>query len=341
VAAHGSWRWLARVELPRDAVSWRRPFAALALVLLSLLFLTGAVLTLYYTPAPGSAYDSVSFAQFSVPFGGVIRGVHHHAWNLLLVVLALHLTTEFIAAAYKAHGRAVWVSGVATALLVPLFIVTGDLLPWDQRAYWSTQIRSSILGSVPLIGHFVQQVVQGGSATGVVTLTRFYSAHILLLPCLLVALLLVHAVLVAGRWRTERARGEPGMHPTMRLFPDAIQRWLVLFLCVAVVLGVAAWLRPAPLGDPADPADSAYVPRPEWWVLFLNQLVTHLGGPLAIVGSTLVPLGLVGLLFALPAIDRGPERRPGRRRGVMILALLIAAALIGLSIAGYFEHYRT
>jgi ubiquinol-cytochrome c reductase cytochrome b subunit len=311
----------------------------LILVLLCLLFLSGAVLVLYYTPAPGSAYDSVDFAQFNVPYGGVIRGVHHYAWNVLLIVLGLHLITEFLAASYKAGGRRAWTSGILVMMLMPLFVITGDLLPWDQRGYWSTQVRLSIIGSVPWIGHFLVQILQGGSLTGVVALTRFYVLHVLFLPCALVLLIALHAFLVMAGWRARSASGGANLRPSLRLFPAVVHRWLALFVVVAATLGVAAWLRPAPLADPADPADSAYVPRPEWWVLFLNQLVTVFKGRMAVVGTTLVPLGLIGFLFALPYLDRGPERHPGKRLGVVIVAALIAAALIGLSVAGYVEHH--
>ena len=339
LAPQSLWSALGSLELPRHAVSWRRPFGVLSLVLLGLLFLTGAALTLYYTPAPGSAYDSVDFVQFNVPFGGVIRGVHHYSWNLLLIVLALHLMTEFIAAAYKSNGRLIWISGVVAAMLIPLFIVTGDLLPWDQRAYWSTQIRSSILGSVPWIGDFLVRVLQGGSGIGVVALTRFYILHIFFLPCALMAALALHSSLVVDHWRSKPSSDELDARSTMRLYPGAVHRWLVLFIVVAVVLGVTAWLRPALLEVPADPADASYVPRPEWWVLFLNQIVTHCKGPLAVVGSTLVPVGLVAFLIALP-VSRSwagtPSEQAPRypdRRGAD------PGAVIGLSIAGYFEHY--
>jgi ubiquinol-cytochrome c reductase cytochrome b subunit len=249
--------------------------------------------------------------------------------------------TEFIAAAYKSDGGLIWVSGVVAAMLIPIFIVTGDLLPWDQRAYWSTQIRTSILDSVPWIGDFLVGVLQGGSRIGVAALTRFYVLHILLLPCALMVLLALHSYLVVGRWRSKSSSGQADARAMMRVFPDAAQRGLGLFLVVAVVLGVAAWLRPAPLGDPADPADATYVPRPEWWVLSLNQIVTHCKGPLAVVGSTLVPVGLVAFLIALPVLDRGSERRPSKRRGVIIIASLIGVVLVGLSIAGYFDHYAS
>jgi ubiquinol-cytochrome c reductase cytochrome b subunit len=107
------------------------------------------------------------------------------------------------------------------------------------------------------------------------------------------------------------------------------------------VLGLISWYWPAPLGDPADPTDSTYVPKPEWWVLSLNQLVTIFKGPLSLIGSVIIPGGLAGLLIVLPFIDSSPERHPTRRKLVMLVAAIIAIAVLVLSVLGYIEHFRT
>jgi quinol-cytochrome oxidoreductase complex cytochrome b subunit len=120
-----------------------------------------------------------------------------------------------------------------------------------------------------------------------------------------------------------------------------INRWLVLFIVVTVILGLVSWYWPAPLGDPADPTDSTYVPQPEWWVLFLNQLVAIFKGPLTIIGTAIIPGGLAGLILALPFIDRSPERHPARRKKTMLIAALIALLMLGLSVMGYVEHHLT
>jgi ubiquinol-cytochrome c reductase cytochrome b subunit len=112
-------------------------------------------------------------------------------------------------------------------------------------------------------------------------------------------------------------------------------------LVVTVVLGFISWYWPAPLGDPADPTDSTFVPKPEWWVLFLNQLVTIFKGSLSLIGSVIIPGGLVGLLIALPFIDSSPERHFFKRKMVLLGAAIITIALLALSILGYMEHFRT
>ena len=106
------------------------------------------------------------------------------------------------------------------------------------------------------------------------------------------------------------------------------------------MLGVISWYWPAPLGDPADPTVSTFVPRPEWWVLFLNQLLTLFKGPLTVIGSVIIPGGLVVLILALPFLDTSPDRHPAKRKKVLLVAAVIAVILLGLSIMGYVEHFN-
>jgi ubiquinol-cytochrome c reductase cytochrome b subunit len=332
---------MRELDVPADVLTWHRFFGSLLLVLLVLLFLSGAFMAFYYSPAPGTAYDSVDYALFSLPFGDFIKGIHHYGWNLFLIVSGLHLIRGFFVGAYKAPRQLVWVSGVIVLLVTPIFIITGDLLPWDQKGFWSTQVRISIIGSAPLIGEFTVRLLQGGPLTGIVALTRFYVLHILFLPVLLAFLIGIHLHFLRHRGLSEPLPGNSISVKTVRFFPVIVNRWLILFLGVTLVLGFISWYWPAPLGDPADPTDSTYVPKPEWWVLFLNQLVSIFKGPLSVIGSVIIPGALAGLLIVLPFIDSSPERHPAYRKKVMLVAAIITIAVLALSILGYLEHFRT
>ena len=330
---------LKALEVSAEALTWHRFFGALLLALLVLLSLSGAFMAFYYSPAPGSAYDSVDYALFTVPFGGIIKGIHHYSWNLFLIVLGLHLVRGFLAGAYKPPRQLVWVSGVMILLFVPAFIITGDLLPWDQKGYWSTQVRLSIIDSVPIVGDFIIRLLQGGPFTGIVALTRFYVLHILFLPCFLILLIVLHFHFLRQRGITKARSWRQSADGTISFFPQLVNRWLILFLVVTVLLGLISWYWPAPLGDPADPTDSTFVPKPEWWVLFLNQLVTIFKGSLSVVGSVIVPGGLVVMLFSVPFLDSSPERQFSNRKMVMLIAAIIISALLVLSFLGYLEHF--
>jgi ubiquinol-cytochrome c reductase cytochrome b subunit len=331
--------WICAQRVADHALSWTRFCGSLNLALVVLLFLSGAFMMFYYSPTPAAAYDSVDFAQFSLPFGDIVRGVHYWAWNLLLVVLGLHLAGTFITAAYKAPRQLVWVSGVIVFLVVPLCIITGDLLPWDQKGYWTTQVRNSIISSVPVAGDFMLRLLQGGPRTGTVALTRFYVLHCVFLPLVLAKLIAIHFHFLAHRGLSEPLAACKTPRSPIPLVPNLLNRWLLLFVACTVVLGLVATYWPAPLESPADPTDSAYVPKPEWWVFALNQLVGIFRGPLMVVGTVVIPGGLALLLIALPFLDRSPARHPAQRKLAMAAALVILAAVVGLSILGYWEHF--
>src|SRR4030043_750304 len=82
-ALEGLLKRLQGLEIPADAICWRRFFGSMILVLLTLLFLSGVLMAFFYSPVPGTAYDSVDHLQFNLPMGNLLRGVHHYAWNLL------------------------------------------------------------------------------------------------------------------------------------------------------------------------------------------------------------------------------------------------------------------
>jgi ubiquinol-cytochrome c reductase cytochrome b subunit len=332
---------LRDLHVPSDTLTWTRflGFGYLALVLVVLLFASGLFMSFYYTPAPGAAYDSVRFAQYHVVFGDVVRGIHYYAWNLLMVVLGLHMTRNFLVASYKAPRQFVWVSGVLILLFMPLFLITGDLLPWDQKGYWTTQVRASIISSVPIVGDFMAHLLRGGPNVGVVAMTRFYALHILFLPAVIVFLIAVHFHLLWNRGLTDSPGRKGHRRHRVPFFPALAGRFALLFLLTTIALGLFAYQWPAPLGDPADPTDANYVPKPEWWVLFLNQLVTIFNGPYSIIGTVIIPGGFASLLLFLPFIDRSPERKAARRIKTLAIAAAIALFLGALSAIGYYTHF--
>ncbi len=327
-------------QVPADTLTFHRFFGSLLLALLVLLFLSGTLLALYYSPVPGSAYDSVDYTLYTVPFGDIIKGVHHYSWNLLLIVMGLHLGRGFIFGAYKAPRQIVWVSGVMIMLVIPALIITGDLLPWDQNGYWTTQVRLSIMQSVPLVGEFFVRLLQGGLMTGAVALTRFYILHILFFPVMLILLISIHFHFIKARGLSGPFFKDNSTHRTISFFPQLVNRWLLMFLVLTVVLGTISRYWPAPLGDPADPSDSTFVPFPEWWVLHLNQLVTLFKGSLALVGNVIIPGGLIVFLILLPFLDTSPDRHPGQRRLIMLIGGIIALGLLGLTLSGYLAHFN-
>jgi quinol-cytochrome oxidoreductase complex cytochrome b subunit len=154
--------------------------------------LTGIFLTIYYTPSPDHAYDSIQYIMNDVAFGWMIRGMHHWGSSLMVLVVFIHMVRVFVTASFKYPRELTWLIGVGLLLVTVGMGFTGYLLPWHQQAYWATTVGTQIAGSVPFIGDFILKALRGGPDLSALTLQRFFSAHIWILPAMLAALIGVH-----------------------------------------------------------------------------------------------------------------------------------------------------
>jgi menaquinol-cytochrome c reductase cytochrome b subunit len=114
----------------------------------------------------------------------------------MVVLVFLHMIRVFVHGAYRKPRELNWVVGVLMLLIVLGFGFTGYLLPWDQKAFWATNVGIHIVGSVPGVGRFMSNLLMGGSSIGALTLLRFYALHVFVLPLLLVLGLIIHFAMV-------------------------------------------------------------------------------------------------------------------------------------------------
>ena len=297
--------------------SWIYVFGSVTLFAFLLQMVTGMFLMLSYAPTADHAYESVRYIQEEIPFGAFIRSLHHWGASLMMVSIGLHMLQVFLYGAYKRPRELMWLVGVVLFLITLAFGFSGYLLPWDQRAYWATQVGINIVGSIPLIGDTLVRIIRGGQTLGTMTLSRFFALHTVFLPWLVMALVVLHLIILrrvgpAGPWDTVRAaaRSEP-FWPT-QVAMDAI----AMFVACVMLVGLALALPPT-LSDPANPADTTFTPMPEWYFLFYYELLKYFRGRWEIVGTVVLPVLFFALLFLLPFLDRRPERRPFSRPVVM------------------------
>ncbi len=167
-------------------------FGGITFTLFIMQILTGLLLSVHYTPSEAEAYRSIQHLHLSVPFGHLLRSLHHWAANLMVVMVTLHMLRVFITGSYKNPRELNWVAGAVLFLMTLGFGFTGYLLPWDQKAYWATVVGTNMLGSIPLIGPALAAFVRGGAEVTGQTLLRFYSMHLLWFPIVTVLFLWVH-----------------------------------------------------------------------------------------------------------------------------------------------------
>jgi len=184
------------LDRPEPRGNWWNTLGSASLFLFLLQGATGIFLTVYYTPSPDHAYDSITYIMNGVAFGWFIRGIHHWGATLMVIVVFVHMLRVFVTASFKYPRELTWLIGVGLLLLTLGMGFTGYLLPWNQKAFWATTVGTAIAGSVPFAGEFILKALRGGSDLSALTLQRFFMAHIWMLPALLVALIGVHLLLI-------------------------------------------------------------------------------------------------------------------------------------------------
>lgn len=265
----------------------RAAAGTLCLVCLLLLMVSGWALMAGYVPSAGEAFASVLYWRQAGGLGALLRGLHFHLSSALVVAGFVYLLATYLAGRHRL--RQAWWLGLTLYLLILGLCFTGFLLPMDQNAHWGTVVRLGIVETSPGVGPAVAGALRGGSLLNASTLPRFYALHASILP--LFALLLLALLLRSGsQWRPEWR-------------PRAAAPWLAVALVAMAASYLAASLYPAPLELPADPTDSEYVPRPEWYFLWLFQFGKYVES-VPWVRSLLLPVAGIGLLYALPLLRR-------------------------------------
>lgn len=271
----------------------RRAAGALALLFLLLLIVSGWGLAANYVPSDTEAFSSVLYMRHDLALGPALRSAHHYLTNGLVVAGFVFLAATLLGGRLSERPVAWWLA-TGLYLIVLGICFTGYLLPMDQNAYWGTVVRLGIVETIPVLGPSLARLLRGGAVFNASTLPRFYVLHAAILPTLALALAWPLVRPVASALERE---------------PGRMLRWLAFTLMALGAVYLVAASVGAPLELRADPAASEYVPRPEWYFLWLFQLGKYVEA-VPWVESLLVPLGGIGLLAALPWLT--PSRLGGR-----------------------------
>jgi ubiquinol-cytochrome c reductase cytochrome b subunit len=314
-------------------IGWWFVMGSILLFLLGVQLLTGVVLTMYYVPAPDHAYDSVRFITDRLSFGRIIRGLHFFGASFIVIAAVVHMLRVVLFGSYKKPRELTWMTGILLLLIILGFALTGYLLPWDQKAYWATTVTINIARSAPLFGESVASLIRGGPDLGALTLLRWYTAHVFLLPAALIGFVVAHLYLM----RRHGISGplQPVMGSPRPFYPyQAVKDTVAMAIAFAVLLTFATSFR-VPLDAVADPSDSRYVPRPEWYFLSLFQLLKYFPGPLEPIATIVIPGLVVLALLLLPLFDRRPNRHPRERRMVTSGFAALGVAIVVLTFLGF------
>ena len=326
--------------VPKSTASWWYVFGSASLTLLILQVVTGILLGLVYTPSAAHAWQSLEFLNHTLPLGWFLRAMHGWGSNFMVAVVLIHMAQVFLFGAYKFPRELTWILGVFMLLMTLGMAFTGQVLRFDQDAYWGLAIGASIMGRVPLIGGQLVHVMLGGPTISGATLTRFFALHVFIIPGALLAFTGLHVWMVLklgiNEWpmpgrivRREtyiQEYNELTHKDGIPFVPDAV--WKDLFFSAAILLAVAlcaAFFGPfGPKGVP-DPTIINTVPKPDFYFLWIYTALAFLPPELETPVILIAPIIGIGVLIALPFVagigEKSWWRRPVAVFSVMFLAI--------------------
>ncbi|MBM3846051.1 MAG: c-type cytochrome, partial [Verrucomicrobia bacterium] len=219
--------------------------------------------------------------------------------------------------------------GLGLLGIVLALSLTGYLLPWDQKGYWATRVATNIAAITPVIGPDLQRLIIGGADYGHHTLTRFFALHAGWLPAALIALIVGHIYLFRRHGLTA---AEPRRKKDEPFWPDQVLKDSVAALAVMATVLLSVILPrfmgsdgevSGELSAPADPSEQFSAARPEWYFLFLFQLLKYFPGESEVWGAIILPSFVMVLIFLMPFFGKW---RLGHRFNVALLVSIIAGA---------------
>jgi ubiquinol-cytochrome c reductase cytochrome b subunit len=302
---------------------------------------TGLLLLFYYAPTADHAWESTKYIIEKVDFGWFILSYHLWGSSAMVAVLIMHMSQVYLWGAYKKPREMVWLAGLVLFLIVIGFGFTGYLLPWDQRSYWATVIGIEIVDKAPILGDFLGRFLRGGPVPGAQTLSRFFVIHIMILPAALMAVAGLHIFLFrkAGPAGPFRGGTKELKEKMEYFFPTQVWKDIVVMGLVFVIVCTLAVRWPHEMLEEASPVASGLNPEPEWYFLFLFQLLRDpalaflFSGEFGeFLGAILLPTLFLMLLAALPFIDRSPERNIFKRPIALTSWVVVMTSIVILTI---------
>jgi ubiquinol-cytochrome c reductase cytochrome b subunit len=329
--------------VPRESASWFYVFGSAALTVFMLQLVTGILLALIYEPSAGGAWNSLQVLNHRIPLGWFIRALHGWGSNFMVAIVLIHMVQVFLFGAFKFPRELTWLIGVLLLLLTLGMAFTGQVLRFDQDAYWGLGIGASISSRIPVLGPWIVQLLLGGPIIAGATLSRFFALHVFVIPGSLMAFIAIHLLLVLklgiNEWPmpgriVRRATYMQEYHELTNkdgvpFVPGAIAKDLIFSGFVLLALAACALLFGpfGPSGQP-DPTIIQTVPKPDYFFLWLYAVLSLLPPSLETPALLIGPVIALAVLFGLPFMA-GEGEKSWQRRPIAVLTILLLAVGLG------------
>ena len=330
--------------VPRNTASWWYVFGSAAFTLLILQVVTGILLALVYVPSAGQAWSSLNVLNHQLDLGWFLRAIHGWGSNFMVAVVLIHMAQVFLFGSYKYPRELTWIVGVFLLLMTLGMAFTGQVLRFDQDAYWGLGIGASITSRIPFVGGSLVHLLLGGPIIAGATLSRFFALHVFVIPGMLLALAGLHVWMVLklgiNEWpmpgRLVRRSTYLGEYKDLThkngipFVPGAL--WKDVFFSAAILAAVVvcalAFGAFGPSGQP-DPTIVRTVPKPDFFFLWIYAALAYLPPSMETPCILIAPIIGIGILLALPFYASEGEKS-WHRRPVAVLVLTTVAVTWGV-----------
>jgi ubiquinol-cytochrome c reductase cytochrome b subunit len=336
-------RETAEHSVPRETASWFYVFGSAAFVVFMLQIVTGIMLAFIYVPSAGEAWNSLQTLNHQVALGWFIRGLHGWGSDFMVAIVLIHMVQVFLFGAYKYPRELTWIVGVFLLIVTLGMAFTGQVLRFDQDAYWGLGIGASIASRVPVIGPSIVNLMLGGPIIAGATLSRFFALHVFVVPGLLIAFVAVHLLMVIklgiNEWPmpgrvVRKATYIKDYHELTKkdgipFVPGAV--WKDLFFGGLILLSVAVcalYFGPFGPSGPPDPTIIQTAPRPDFFFLWLYAVLSLLPPSMETPALLIGPVIAILALLLLPFLF-GEGEKSWRRRPIAVLTILLVAVAMG------------
>ena len=330
-------------EVPSSAGSWFYVFGSATLLCFIIQVVTGAILAFVYIPSTNEAWTSLQYLNHAQFWGWYLRAVHQWGSTFMVAMMTLHMIQVFLFGAYKYPRELTWVTGVFLFVVTLAMAFTGQVMRFDQDAYWGLTIGASITGRVPLIGAQLVHLLLAGPIIAGETLSRFFTLHVFIIPGMLIAVVSAHLRLVLTKGINEYPKpGVPVHRATydaeyadllrkegVPFVPNAVGKDLLFSAGMILAILVCAFVfGPKGPGGPPNPTLVDTNPRPDFYFLSIFAALALLPDWMEVLVLFVAP-ALIGIwLFALPFLA-GTGEKSYKRRPVAVLSVVFIMLVIG------------
>ncbi|HTT41087.1 MAG TPA: cytochrome bc complex cytochrome b subunit [Burkholderiales bacterium] len=320
------WReHLSEYYAPKNFNFWYY-FGSLALLVLVVQIVSGIFLTMNYKPDASQAFQSVEYIMRDVPGGWLIRYIHSTGASLFFVVVYLHMFRGLIYGSHRKPRELIWLLGVFIYLCMMAEAFFGYLLPWGQMSYWGAQVIVNLFGAIPIVGEDLAIWIRGDYVVSDATLNRFFAFHVIAVPLVLLALVVVHLIAlhevgsnnpdgIEIKKQKDPVTGRPldgiAFHPyyTLKDLVGVVVFLAVFSLIIFFAPDMGGYFLEHNNFVPADPLKTPAHIAPVW---YFTPYYAMLRAVPAFLGSQFWGVAVMGaavlIFFFVPWLDRSPVK---------------------------------